>query len=150
VELLRRRCDVVYCIDASGDPAFSFATLRETMALASLELEEFENSRIDLDAQLQELLPRAGSLPLTNATTFTLRRRGRPDRQRDVAIHYAKLQVTQDMSPALRRYAIADPKFPNYSTAQQFLTPQQFSNLVQAGIEAGDKLLVERRRFLKG
>ncbi len=79
---------------------------------------------------------------MTNVTTLTLQRTQLSSgNDRDVVIHYAKLQATQDMSPELRRYAIEDPKFPRYSTARQFLSPQQFVNLVVAGDEAGRKLL---------
>lgn len=141
VELLRRRCDTIFCIDASGDPVGSFATLRESIGLATLELDEFQDNRVDLDKQLHDLLPRHRALPSTNVTTLMLHRKQTDGSRRDVAIYYAKLQATQDMSAELRRYAIADPKFPRYSTAQQFLSPQQFANLVQSGSEAGEKLL---------
>ena len=141
VELLRRRCDTIYCIDGSGDPVGSFATLRQTLDLTTLELNEFQSNRIDLDGQLKELLPGSHALPMAKVTSLTLKRKQQSGPDRDVVIHYAKLQATQDMSPHLRRYAIADPKFPGYSTAQQFLSPQQFMNLVVAGDEAGRKLL---------
>ena len=38
VELLRRRCTEIWCVDASGDPPGSTATLTEAMRLAEAEL----------------------------------------------------------------------------------------------------------------
>jgi hypothetical protein len=44
------------------------------------------------------------------------------------------------MDKDLRRFAIADPKFPMYSTLRQFLSPLQFGNLVRIGQFAGRKM----------
>jgi hypothetical protein len=44
------------------------------------------------------------------------------------------------MGHRLRR-AIADPKFPMYSTLRQFLSPLQFRNLVELGVVAGNALV---------
>jgi hypothetical protein len=151
VELLRRRCDEIYCIDSSADPAYSFDTLRQSLTLASLELEECQDIQVDLAEVLRDLKPRNDDdgLPRTNVATFEITLShcaapadGEQDRMcRRVTIHYLKLQASQDMGINLRRHAIADPKFPRYSTAQQLLTPQQFANLVEAGKEAGNKLM---------
>jgi hypothetical protein len=45
------------------------------------------------------------------------------------------------MSAELKRWAIADPKFPHYSTLSQLLTDTQFNNLVELGRIAGADLL---------
>jgi hypothetical protein len=57
-------------------------------------------------------------------------------------IHYAKAQVARDLDIALRRYAKVDPRFPNYSTGDQFLTDEQFHQLVELGRAAGERLAV--------
>jgi hypothetical protein len=153
VELLRRRCDEIYCVDASADPPYSFATLRQALTLASLELEQ--DLDVDFTKVLTYLKPENDDdiLPRTNVTTFEIELADctappldgdHPRPRRRVTIHYLKLQASQDMGINLRRYAIADPKFPRYSTAQQLLTPQQFANLVEAGKEAGTKLMKRR------
>jgi hypothetical protein len=145
VELLRRECNVIYCVDATGDPPGSFATLREALQLAALEL-DFDCSDTDLEECLNGLLPKADSLPATAATTFTLNPSHGPDgahgtANKPVTVHYAKLQATQTMSAELKRWAIADPKFPRYSTLSQFLTDEQFKNLVELGQIAGADVL---------
>jgi hypothetical protein len=142
VELLRRRCNEIYCVDASGDPPGSFATLRQTLCLASLEL-NLDLGGTDLDKCLEELLPKRDGPAATNVTSFTLHPKADPTANGapgPVTIHYAKLQATEDMGHKLRRYAIADPKFPTYSTLKQFLSPLQFAHLVAVGRHAGRKL----------
>jgi hypothetical protein len=139
VELLRRNCNVIYCVDASGDPIGSFATLREALSLASLELDGFAADDLDVDLALAPLKPIHDSAALTNITKLEIHRQigGEPT---TVEIHYVKLQACQAMSKELRRYAIADAGFPHYSTANQFLTPQQFKNLVELGRDSGRRL----------
>lgn len=139
VELLRRNCNVIYCVDASGDPIGSFATLREALSLASLELDGFAADDLDVDSALAPLKPINDSAAPTNITKLEIRRQvgGEPV---IIEIHYVKLQACQAMSKELRRYAIADAGFPHYSTANQFLTPQQFKNLVELGRDSGRRL----------
>lgn len=151
VELLRRGCDQIYCVDASGDRPGSFATLRESLQLAALEL-DYNTEIIDLEDVLKDMSPRtAKALPAKIATTFTLRRNpANSDAHPDVApavatVYYTKLQSVQGMTEDLKRWAIADPKFPHYSTAQQFLRASQFSNLVELGRVAGAAVLAVAR-----
>jgi hypothetical protein len=144
VELLRRDCDIIYCVDASGDPPGSFATLRQSLDLAALEL-GCKTDPVDLEKDfLKGMLPpkTGGGLPAKLATTFTVKRapgaRGAAgSAPAQVTIRYMKLQSAQAMSPDLKRWAIADPKFPHYSTMRQFLTNDQFEKLVALGREAG-------------
>ena len=83
------------------------------------------------------MLPTAHYLPQAIAATLSVPRTGRPP----VTIHYTKLQAIADMGHRLRCYAIADPKFPMYSTLRQFLSPLQFRNLVELGVVAGNALV---------
>ena len=55
-------------------------------------------------------------------------------------IYYAKAQLASDLDVTLRRYAKADPTFPNYSTARLFLGDDQFRSLVALGRAAGARL----------
>ena len=137
VELLRRDCDIIYCIDASADTPGSFTTLHQALGLASLELDGVPESTVDIEHYLEDMLPTTHYPPQTCAANILVPRAGRPP----VKIRYAKLQATQDMDKRLRRFAIADPKFPMYSTLRQFLSPQQFKNLVRIGRFAGQKMV---------
>lgn len=137
VELLRRDCDIIYCIDASADLPGSFTTLRQALALASLELDGIAEHSVDIDHYLKAMLPTIHYPPSTIAANLLVPRTGREP----VKVRYTKLQATQDMDKELRRFAIADPKFPMYSTLRQFLSPAQFKNLIRIGEFAGRKMV---------
>lgn len=136
VELLRLRCDVIVCVDASGDPKGSFATLREALELESLLL---DNLTLDsaLDSVLESMRPQSDALPATITATIEAKYKngGR------VRIHYTKLQATQQMSRDLRLFALADKAFPTYSTVRQFLSNEQFGMLVDLGRFAGTEVM---------
>jgi hypothetical protein len=51
-------------------------------------------------------------------------------------IIYIRAVVFSKLGASLTAFAAEDPKFPNYSTGDQFLTDTQFNNLVQYGREA--------------
>lgn len=150
VEQLRASHRTIVCVDASGDPPGSFATLRQALDLATLEL-KMKFTVDDLDADLAPLHPVNGRLPSTLATCirFTVE----TDDERPAvtgSIYYAKLQLSADMPAALRLYAKEDRRFPTYSTLKQFLTDEQFRCLVAAGNVAGTQIcaLLERDRVL--
>jgi hypothetical protein len=136
VELMRRHCDVIYCIDASGDPPGSFATLREAFTLASLELGRFE-ACLDLNEKLDGMMPSADAAPAKIAHSFKVDGIGGAA---PVVIHYTKLQTTQQMPDELQLLAVADQSFPHYSTARQLLNARQFKGLYDLGRFAGEKL----------
>jgi hypothetical protein len=138
VELLRRRAATILCIDASGDEIGAFTTLRQAVELAGLELPDVV-ADIDL-TNLDSIVARGGVLPSGIVATLEVTYRG-PTASRGV-IHYAKAQVARDLDIALRRYAKVDPRFPNYSTGDQFLTDEQFHQLVELGRAAGERLAV--------
>ena len=137
VELLRRRCEVIVCIDASGDQAGAYTTLREAVALASTELDV----QVDL-AFLKALKGEEGGVPpsTVGTTTITYARPGSGEQPTGLLL-YAKAQVAADLSLDLRRFAACDGTFPRYSTADQLLEKQQFDALVQLGRESGARLL---------
>ncbi|MEO6124219.1 MAG: hypothetical protein ABIR32_10960 [Ilumatobacteraceae bacterium] len=140
VELLRRRCTTIICVDASGDSIGAFTTLREAVELAGLELPSVVHS-IDL-GQLGSITGAAGALP--TGIVATLRVSYWDEQMQttfDGVIHYAKAQLASDLDIGIRRYAKSDPRFPNYSTGNQFLTNEQFSELVSLGHEAGNRLV---------
>ncbi len=132
VELLRRRCDVVMCLDASGDTPNTFTTLYQTAELAVTEL---PGVSIDLDflpdLKAGDRQPAAASVG-SGAIHY-------PDAPPGLLL-YAKAQVSADLPVDLLRYAAADTTFPHYSTGNQFLADPQFRNLVALGEFDGDRL----------
>ena len=132
-ELLRRSCPLILCFDASGDEPGSFNTLREAMSLCLTELPNVRE--FDLGALAAASAFERGMLPKTSVfeipVVFTNGDHGR--------IIYANSRIAADQVLGVRRFAQCDPKFPHYSTGDQFLDDQQFAFLVQAGRDAAAK-----------
>jgi hypothetical protein len=139
VELLRRRCRTILCLDASGDTVGSFTTLRQAVELAGLELPDIV-ADIDLTG-LDAISAESPALPGGIVATLEVTYRGRGEETFVGTIYYAKAQVASCLDIALRRYAKADRRFPNYSTGDQFLRDEQFRQLVELGRAAGDELV---------
>jgi hypothetical protein len=139
VELLRRRCRTILCLDASGDSIGAFTTLRQAVELAGLELPDVV---LDIDLTGLEAISGGSTAPPGGlVATLTVTYRGNGEETFTGTIHYAKAQVASSLDIALRRYAKADRRFPNYSTGDQFLRDEQFRQLVELGRAAGDELV---------
>lgn len=141
VELMRRRADVILCIDASGDAAGEFTTLRQAVDLATTELDVW----VDLDFLDAMRDPRGGLPPTTVGVTtigydVSMAEAGTPASPTGLLL-FAKAQVARDLPLALRRFAAADGTFPRYSTADQLLRPDQFQNLVELGRTSAVRLI---------
>ncbi len=143
VEALRRLPETVICVDASGDEPGSFATFRSALQMADTELDErlyFDQSELD-----------ASPVPAATAVYRIPFRAwddaGDPAASDCGVIIFAKLQNTLDQPRTVRQMANADPRFPNYSTANQLLNDQQFVFLLVAGYHAGQ---IAARRLEEG
>jgi hypothetical protein len=132
VELIRRRCPVIFCIDASGDPIGSFTTLGEAIQLASLEC----NAEIEI--LFDDLRPdEATGLSKSNVVQGTID-------YPTVAGHagftgtlfYVKAGVARGSALAIRSFGVRSRAFPRYSTGDQFLTNDEFTHLARLGYEA--------------
>jgi hypothetical protein len=139
VELLRRRCRTILCLDASGDTVGAFTTLRQAVELAGLELPDIVQD-IDLTG-LDRISGGSAALPGGLVATLAVTYRGEGEETFEGTIHYAKAQVASSLDIALRRFAKADRRFPNYSTGDQFLRDEQFRQLVELGRAAGEELV---------
>jgi hypothetical protein len=138
VELLRRRCRTMLCLDASGDSGGAFTTLRQAVELAGLELPDVVKD-IDLTG-LDKISGGSATMPGGLVATLVVTYHGTGEETYTGSIYYAKAQVASSLDIALRRYAAADRRFPNYSTGDQFLRDEQFRRLVELGRAAGDEL----------
>ncbi|MEO5900802.1 MAG: hypothetical protein ABIR68_11840 [Ilumatobacteraceae bacterium] len=142
VELLRRNCKLVVCIDASGDKPGTFQTLREGLAMALTELDtvrRFDLTALDAaNTADKEMLPPHSIIRL--GVEFNDGSNGE--------IIYANSRIAADQDIDVRRFARLDSKFPHYSTGDQFLDDQQFKFLVADGEGAGRQVatILERIR----
>lgn len=125
VEQLRERPDRIIVLDASGDRRGSFATLRQAIALADIEL------NVQIDLEWDPITWPEHDVPTDCATTGTAT--FRDGSEHVTRLVYAKAQISDSAPHDLRLAAGRDLKFPDYSTGDQFLTPEQFDDLVALG-----------------
>lgn len=131
VELLRRRCKTIICIDASGDPPGSYATLVQAAATAQIEV----GATIDL-ADLADVRPTNKPRAVGHAVLDVTY-----DNKEKATIIHLPAEISEGLPVSLRAYANEEHDFPHYSTAKQFLTDTRFVNLVKMGRVMGDLAL---------
>lgn len=123
VEQLREQPTTSIVLDASGDRPGTFSTLRQAIELAAVEI------GVEIEVDWGRIEPRPGDGPLDCVTTGTATY---PDGSTGRLI-YAKAQISEQTPLEIRRFAAANPPFPDYSTSDQFLTEAEFDALVALG-----------------
>jgi hypothetical protein len=138
VELLRRRCRTVICIDASGDTPGSYTTLRQAAELARLEV----RAHIDLS----ELPTSATTMPRWAHLVLPVEYRaedGRTVEGSGTLVHIAPTLFVEAPDDLLA-FGLEDTRFPHYSTGDQFLSEEQFRRLVFFGKAATSGALQQK------
>lgn len=139
VELIRRRCAVIVCIDASGDQPGTYNTLKQAIKLARLECE----ARVEID-DWSELAVDAEGVANKNFATGTV-----TYENGDIAtLLYVKAAVMQSTPLHIQRYASGDLRFPNYSTSDQSLAAEEFSHLIHLGYSSMSDALDDNEDFV--
>ncbi len=150
VEVLRRRCTLIYCIDASGDRPPTAGTLEQAITLARVEL----GVRIVLTDGVWALVPGSAdplkpSQPLAvlnarlsarNVVTAIVcypRESDLPDDLRHGLLVMGKALITSDMSYDLLSYAARHAVFPHDSTGDQFFRDEMFTAYTALGRHTG-------------
>ncbi|MEN3361165.1 MAG: hypothetical protein V7637_5147 [Mycobacteriales bacterium] len=160
VELLRHRCRVVYCIDASGDSPPLAAALAQAIMLADEEL----GATITLHDPFH--LVAGGGEPLSPAgplSTLSGRLAAKPVITGDIAypardghpastgtLVVAKACLTGDMPYELLSYAQSNPVFPRDATADQWFNVGQFDAYQAVGRHIGAVAVDTMRERLHG
>ncbi|MGI9599319.1 MAG: hypothetical protein ACR2QK_24360, partial [Acidimicrobiales bacterium] len=140
VELLRKECDRIVCLDASADPPGSYTTLRQAMQLARLECK----ATIDVSDETWEVLtPDDHGVARKNYGLATVSY----DSGATGQILFIKAAVAAGTSLPVLRYASADRAFPNYSTGDQFLSDGELEHLMQLGYESVNAALADHDQF---
>ena len=135
VELLRRGCTTIYCLDAGGDPAGTYAALGEAIALARSELQ------VDIDIDPSPIDPRAkGEPPATDHVVGRIRYRATPTGSGEVTcdasessgdvghIVYCRAAVTAEAPFDVRAFQAKDRRFPHHSTFDQLFDDEKFES----------------------
>ncbi|EID56101.1 patatin-like phospholipase family protein [Saccharomonospora xinjiangensis] len=146
VELFRRRCTRIYCIDASNDRPPSARTLAEALELARQELgvrvELHEPWRVDPGSARSDLTghPLADRMAASPVVTGTIHYP--PESGLDEGITgeliVARGVLWPDLPYALQSYAIHHPEFPNDSTGDQWFDHGEFASYTELGAQLGN------------
>ena len=138
VELLRRKCQVIVCLDASGDDLITCGTFVEALSLAEEEL------GVDVSIDLSPLAPRKAASPrygVLGALDGRLSQRsvvrGRITYWDGTVGHIvlAKASLTEATPGVVLAHAARQkrPTFPNDSTGDQFFDQSQFNAYSELG-----------------
>jgi hypothetical protein len=127
VELLRRGCTRIFCLDASGGSVGG--ELGDAVALARSEL------GVEINIDPTPLNP-VGNPPTAAADTVTgtfTYRTGETG-----TIVYARNVISPGEPWDVRAHQLEDPRFPHDSTLDQLYTDQKFESYRRLGAEAGE------------
>ena len=149
VELLRRRCTLIYCVDGGGDRPPTAQGLAHAIALAQTEL----GVKIDLDHPLTaepgsaslpdatpSLAPLAARLsqePVINGTITYPEASGLPADCRTGKLVVGRALLWPSLPYWLLSYAVTSPVFPHDATGDQFFSDDQFTAYTELGREVG-------------
>jgi hypothetical protein len=149
VELLRRRCTTIYCIDGGGDTPPTAPGLAEAIALAETELgvqivlndplaaEPGAGRPLVPEATLAGLNATLTQEPVITGTIHYPPASGLPVGSRTGLIYVAKALLWPNMPYSLLSYAAQNPVFPHDSTSDQWFDDDQFTAYTQLGRELG-------------
>jgi hypothetical protein len=164
VELFRRRCTHIYCIDSSGDSPPTAGTLASAISLAFEELgvvvelkEEawklVSGSAVPLEPKdpLSALNARL-SQQATLSATFTYPEEsglGDDPKRRTGTLVIAKALLTPDMDYDVLSYAARNEVFPHDSTGDQFFDDDKYCAYTALGREIGKQARAASARLSK-
>ncbi|HEU4736257.1 MAG TPA: patatin-like phospholipase family protein [Solirubrobacterales bacterium] len=142
VELLRRGCTDIYCLDASGvgGDGAELKTLGDAIALARTELDvEIEFSGKEGEDPEQLSPGKEQTLAKRDAVTATIkyppRANGEPGATGTLV--YVRNTMTDRAPWDVRAHHESDPRFPNNPTVDQLYTDQKFEAYRVLGAKAG-------------
>jgi len=152
VELLRRRCTEIYCVDASGDAGNGPTSLSHAISVAAEEL----GVRIDWGAEsvwsasagamdasklsgpLAALGARFGVSPVLTGTVRYPDECGVPGLRGTIRV--ARASLWPDLPAEVLTYALDHAAFPNDSTADQWFDDEDYRAYTALGRRMGDIL----------
>jgi hypothetical protein len=158
VELVRRRCTTIYCIDGGGDSPPTAPGLAEAMTLAWTELgveikladpftaEPGAGAPLEPKTTLAALNATLTKEPVIKGTITYPAASGLPEGSRTGVIYVARALLWPQMSYPLLSYAAQNPVFPHDSTGDQWFDDDQFSAYTQLGRELGEAVRQVRDR----
>lgn len=140
VELLRKRCRRIWCIDAAGDRPGQISTLTEAMLLAESELgvrwtDTEELTLLGLDEESQEDPAKPPRVVQTHAT-FSFRFKDDAPADDVGSVTIVRLGITSSSPRHLVDYQRRRPTFPYDSTSNQLFRAERFDAYRSLGYDS--------------
>jgi hypothetical protein len=146
VELLRRRCETIYCVDASGDHSMAF-TLAEAAALAheelgvTIEIDGFDLATISAqtgDEENADLRSLHERLSKRSVVRGTFRYPAVVGGQQTGTLIVGRATLGQDLAARpemfpLKSYAVTQKEFPGDTTADQWFVADHYQGYLALG-----------------
>jgi Patatin-like phospholipase len=135
LELLRRECTTIVCLDAAGGSTETFSTLGQAIALAAAEL----NVHISIDPA-RDLEPLGDRTNRADHTVGKIRYpKGADGKVKEGQLIYAKALVTAESPWDVRAYATKDRRFPATPTSDQLFSGETFDAYQALGRHVGER-----------
>lgn len=135
IELLRRGCTLIYCLDASGDRPETFTTLGEATALA--------RSEVGVDIEIDPTVLRPSESEGPPATDHTIGRfhYRTTEKEHEGTLVFCKTAVTSDAPWDVRAFKEKDKLFPNDSIFDQLFNDEKFEAYRALGARTTERAL---------
>jgi hypothetical protein len=134
-EMVRRRCRIIFAVDAGCDPEFKFEDLGNAVRKIRTDL------GVEIEFKELGLAPRSSS---PAGARFALGRIGYSDADRakdaDGILVYIKPLLTGDEPADVLNYSRTNPAFPHEPTADQWFSESQFESYRALGQHIVEKL----------
>jgi hypothetical protein len=142
IELLRRGCTLIYCLDASGDRPETFTTLGEAIALARSEV------GVDIEIDPTVLRPSAsGDQPATDHAIGSFRYRT-TEHESEGTLVFCKTAVTANAPWDVQAFQEKDKLFPNDSIFDQLFNDEKFEAYRALGARTTERALASLQESL--
>jgi hypothetical protein len=157
VELLRRRCTTIYCVDGGGDAPPTAAGLAQAIALAQSELGVTIELHDPLAAEpgsgtLSDGTPSLAGLqsvlvksPVITGTIRYPKAAGLPEGANTGILVVGRALLWPQLPYWLLSYAAQSPVFPHDSTGDQWFTNDQFTAYTALGRQVGHQMRLAKR-----
>ena len=152
VELLRRGCTTIYCLDGGGDPSGTYRALGEAVALARSDLQ------VDIDIDPEEIIPdkktgRAKSDHVPGRIRYRVSPTGNPlnssdgDPEPQGWLVDCRAAVTDDAPWDVRAFQEQTrSRFPYHSTLDQLFDDQKFEAYRSLGAHTARQAVMTMRK----
>lgn len=143
-ELVRRRCDVVFAVDAGADPKRAFNDLAESIRKCRIDM------GVEISIPLADLAAKEGDLRMRSKAGFAEGAIKYGDGMPDGKIVLIKPSMCEgDREPVdVLNYAQQNPPFPQQTTGDQFFGESQFESYRRLGLHITEQCLNAHSRLL--